>query len=131
MRITIAVIPEDQQRQEVSGCDWQFDNNGDVVVLVSPLSDWRREVLLGFHEALEAVMCKQAGVTQKQVDDFDVEFDKTHPYDLGAGDDPSAPYFRQHIAATAMEVILCQELGVSWYDYMKELADKYPGPSKK
>lgn len=132
MNVSIRIVPESKQRTCVSGCDWQF-NGDDLLVLISPLSDWRREMLLGFHEAAEAVMCKQAGVTQKQVDDFDLEFDKMHPNepDLGAGDDPAAPYFRQHIAAQAMESILCTELGVNWDDYMKELASKYPGPSKK
>lgn len=133
MNITINVISEAEQRGCVSGCDWQFDSSGDLNVSISPLSDWRREVLLGVHEAVEAVMCKQAGITQQQVDEFDVAFDKAHPDepDLGAGDDPAAPYFRQHVAATAIESILCTELGVNWDDYMNELGSKYPGPSKR
>ena len=131
MNIYIKVIPESEQRPEVNGADWFFDENGDLQVRVSPLSDWRREALLGIHEAVEAIMCKHNGVTQQQVDVFDQEYDKTHTFDLNAGDDPAAPYVREHCFATAIERILCAELDVNWLEYDTELAQSYPGPSKK
>lgn len=131
MNINIKVIPESEQRREVSGCDWFWDGNGDLQVRVSPLSDWRMEVLLGIHEAVEALMCKHNGVTQKSVDEFDIEFDRNHPDDVAAGDDPQAPYRREHCLATAIERILCAELGVVWKNYDDELIRKYPGPSHK
>jgi len=131
MNIHILTIPETEQRKEVNGADWFFDSKGDLQVRVSPLSDWRREVLLGIHEAVEAIMCKHNGVTQQQVDAFDMEYDKTHSFDLNAGDDPAAPYVREHCFATAIERILCAELDVNWLSYDTELAHSYPGPSKK
>jgi hypothetical protein len=131
MNIHILVIPESEQRPEVNGADWFWDTNGDLQVRVSPLSDWRREVLLGIHEAVEAVMCKHNGVAQASVDVFDQEYDKNHAFDLNAGDDPAAPYVREHCLATAIERILCAELDVNWLSYDTELAQSYPGPSKK
>ena len=131
MNIIIKTIPESEMRPEVNGADWFFDENGDLQVRVSPLSDWRREVLLGIHEAVEAIMCKHNGVTQQQVDVFDQEYDKTHTFDVNAGDDPAAPYVREHCLATAIERILCAELEVNWLEYDTELAQTYPGPSKK
>lgn len=131
MDIHIKIIPESEQRKEVNGCDWFWDEQENLQVRVSPLSDWRREFLLGIHEAVEAVMCKHNGVTQKQVDEFDIEYDKTHSFDLNAGDDPAAPYRREHCFATAIERILCAELDVNWLEYDTELAQSYPGPSKK
>lgn len=131
MDIHIKIIPESEQRKEVNGCDWFWDEQENLQVRVSPLSDWRREFLLGIHEAVEAVMCKHNGVTQKQVDEFDIEYDKTHTFDLNAGDDPAAPYRREHCFATAIERILCAELDVNWLEYDTELAQSYPGPSKK
>lgn len=131
MDIHIKVIPESEQRAEVNGADWFWDDKGDLQVRVSPMSDWRREVLLGIHEAVEAVMCKHNDVSQKSVDDFDLEYDKTHTFDLNAGDDPAAPYVREHCVATAIERILCAELEVNWLAYDTELAQSYPGPSKK
>lgn len=131
MNIIIKTIPESEQRPEVSGCDWFYDEVGDLQVRVSPLRDWRREALLGIHEAVEAILCKHNRVKQKDVDKFDLEFDKTHRDDLAAGDDPMAPYVREHCFATAVERMLCAELDVSWQGYEEELIKKYPGPSKK
>jgi len=131
VNITIKVIPNEQQRACVDGCDWYWDENGDLQVRVSPLSDWRHEVLLGIHEAVEAVMCRHDGVTQEQVDAFDVEYDKAHAVDINAGDDPNAPYKKQHTFATAIERILAGALSVDWKTYDDEIQKSYPGPSKK
>lgn len=131
MNFYCKVIPESEQRPEVNGCDWYFDENRDIHVRVSPLSEWKREALLMIHELVEAVMCKNNGVSQASVDEFDIEFDKTHPNDLGAGDDPNAPYAHEHRIATAIEMILCAELGVEWQTYQNELIESYPGPSHK
>lgn len=131
MNIHILVIPESEHRPEVSGADWFFDDKGDLQVRVSPMSDWRREILLAIHETVEAIMCKHNGVTQQAVDVFDQEYDKIHTFDVNAGDDPAAPYEHEHCLATAIERILCAELGVNWLSYDTELAQSYPGPSKR
>lgn len=133
MDIHIKVIPEHEQRKEVNGADWFWDDKGDLQVRVSPMSDWRFEVLLGIHEAVEAVMCMHNGVSQSSVDKFDMAYDLAHPDqpDINAGDDPDAPYAREHCFATAIERILCAELDVNWLTYDTELATTYPGPSKK
>lgn len=131
MNIVCKVIPESEQRAEVNGCDWFFDEKGDLQVRVSPQSEWRYEVLLMLHEACEAILCKHNGVSQQAVDAFDIEYDKTHTFDLNAGDDPAAPYVREHCFATAIERIMAAELDVNWATYDRELAESYPGPSKK
>lgn len=131
MNITIKVIPESEMRQEVNGADWFWDSDGNLQVRVSPLSDWRREVLLAIHETVEAIMCKYNGVTQQQVDAFDLEYDKTHSFDLNAGDETNAPYRKEHTFATAIERILAGVLEVPWKEYDDELASTYPGPHSK
>lgn len=131
MDINIRVIPESEQRQEVNGADWFFDERGDLQVRVSPMSDWKREMLLAIHETVEAILCKYNGVSVSDVDKFDALYDKEHTFDTDAGDDIRAPYSRQHCFATAVERILCAEMGVNWSDYDKELAESYPGVSKK
>lgn len=131
MDITIKVIPESEMRPNASGADWFWDKDGNLQVRVSPLSDYRREILLAIHETVEAIMCYYNGVTQESVDAFDAEYDKTHSADLNAGDDPAAPYQHEHCLATAIERILCAELRVNWESYDRELAQTYPGPCKK
>ena len=129
MNICIKVIPENQHRKEVSGADWFFDANGDLQVRVSPMSDWRYEILLAFHEAFEAIACKHHSVSVAAVDEFDQKYYETHADDLDAGDDPACPYRKEHNAATAAERILAGELGIVWSDYDRELAETYPGPT--
>ena len=131
MEIHIKTIPEREQRPEVNGADWFWDEKGDLQVRVSPMSDWRYEILLALHEASEAILCKYDGVSQKSVDEFDAEFDKTHAFDVNAGDDPAAPYKKQHTVSTGIERILAAYLNVGWAEYDGELSQSYPGPSKK
>lgn len=131
MNIHIEIIPRSSMRPEVDGADWFFDSNGSLQVRVCPMTDWRYEVLLGIHEAVEAVMCKHNGVSPKEVDIFDQRFDQENTNDVEAGDDPMAPYEREHCFATAIERILCAELGVHWKNYDDELKTCYPGPKHK
>lgn len=102
-----------------------------LIVKVNPLSDWRYEVLLKIHEAVEAIMCRHKGVKVAEVDAFDLEYESTHSSDLNAGDDPRAPYVRQHCIATGIERVLSAELDVNWEIYDKDLETRYPGPSHK
>lgn len=133
MDILIRVIPESEMRPEVNGADWFWDEKGDLQVRVSPMSDWRYEVALAFHEAFEACLCKQNGVSQKSVDDFDMAYDLAHPDqpDLNAGDELDAPYRREHNYATIVDRLFIGACGLDWKAYDDELATTYPGPSKK
>jgi hypothetical protein len=122
MRISIEVIPHEAQRYSTVG-DWTFDGNGDLTIRVSKLSDWKREALIAIHELVEVVLCKHAGIGQEAVDLFDAEFEKhRHPDNEDEpGDEPSAPYVKQHCLATAVERMLAAELGVNWKEYEAEL----------
>lgn len=133
MDIVIRVIPEVQQRAEVNGADWFFDADGNLQVRVSPMSDWRYETALALHEVFEACLCKNNGVTQKSVDDFDMAYDKAHPDepDLNAGDEVDAPYATEHNFATIVDRLFIGACGLKWKVYDSLLAVTYPGPSKK
>ena len=130
MNIKISVVKPEQMRPTVDGADWFWTPAGDLEVQVGPMSDWRREVLLAMHETIEAILCKEKGITQEQVDAFDLEYAKTNDNDCDAGDDPSAPYFGEHCVATIIERMLCVQLGDDWSAYENELREKYPGPGK-
>lgn len=133
MDIVIKVIPESEQRKEVNGADWFWDAEGNLQVRISPMTDWRYEVALAFHEAFEACLCKNNGVSQKSVDEFDMDFDNAHPDepDLNAGDEQAAPYHKEHNYATIVDRLFIGACGLKWKDYDDELATTYPGPSKK
>lgn len=123
MNVNIKIIPHDQQRYPTVG-DWWLDQNGDLQIRVSKLSDPRREHLIAFHEYAEFLMCQEAGITAKMVDDFDTKYEADrHPDNEDEpGDDPSAPYVKQHCIATGFERMLAGELGVCWKEYEEELS---------
>ena len=118
MKITIETIPHDQQRYPTVG-DWLFEKNGDLVIRVSDLGDWRYNALVGLHELVEVLKCKNDGVTQEEVDRFDMAYEKIRPEgdDSEPGDSPISPYRKQHCLATGIERIMAAELGVDWKIY--------------
>ena len=120
MNITIK-IEKPSRKPGVTGADWWIDDNCDLQVRVAPMGDWRYETCLALHEAIEAVLCHQAGVTHEQVDDYDIPYEATHPVKCNAGDEPDAPYRKQHGFATAAERMIAAELGVVWLDYESQV----------
>lgn len=152
MRTIIDTIPHEAHRYSTCG-DWYYatevfccgwsrmklsddDNNCPtchgpmeerkvLVVLSSKLSDPRREFLIQHHELTEVKLCEQAGVTQEVVDKFDKDFEANRAEDNEdePGDEPAAPYVRQHCIATGVERLLAAEMGVNWKEYEQELCD--------
>jgi hypothetical protein len=118
MKITIETIPHETQRYPTVG-DWFYEPNGDLTIKVSELGDWRYNALVGLHELVEVLKCKYDGVTQEEVDKFDIAYEKTRPEDDDSepGDSIDAPYRKQHCLATGVERILAAELGVDWKSY--------------
>jgi hypothetical protein len=120
MKFTVEVIPHVCQRYNTVG-DWQFREDETLVIRVSDLGDWRMELAIAIHELIETYLCKEAGVTEEMVDDFDLAWvDSRKPGDTSEpGDDPRAPYHKQHVAATRVERLVCLVLGVSWRKYIR------------
>ena len=132
MNITIKTVAPSQMRPGVDGADWYLDKDG-LQVRVCPMSLEKMEIALALHEVFEALLCLHDGVTVKQVDEFDQQYDRDHPNetDCEAGDDPAAPYKVQHSLATAVERIYTAHVGLDWRTYDDELNATYPGPSHK
>jgi hypothetical protein len=125
MNIAIKTIPHSEHRYPTCG-DWWWTPDGDLEIRVSKMSDWRYEVLVGFHELCEVLICKHLGITQAEVDAFDIKFEADrelgiHTEDEEPGDHKDAPYRVQHFIATNCERILALALGVNWADYDNEV----------
>jgi len=122
MNVHIKTIPHSAQRYPTVG-DWFFDAEGDLHVFVSSLGDEREEMLIAVHELVEVLQCKYQGVSAAEVDKFDIEFEKARPQGNTdePGDEPNAPYHRQHCLATGFERILAAVLGVKWKEYEKKI----------
>jgi hypothetical protein len=119
MNVQMNVIPHQQQRYDTAG-DWRLDVEKDTLVInISFLGDWKMEACLGIHELIEAIRCMADRVDQNLVDQWDLNFKgKGEP-----GDDPAAPYHRQHVQASIVERTLARQLGVDWQRYEQKLEE--------
>lgn len=93
------------------------------VIKVSELGNFKENLLIGIHELVEVVKCKAEGVSQAAVDAFDIEFEKNRKEgdESEPGDDPKAPYYKQHQAAMAVERLCAVLWGVDWETYAKKV----------
>lgn len=130
MKLIIETIPHADQRYPTVG-DWTIasEEDGSPVINIRvsrEVGDWRAQALVAMHEAIEALLCIEARVTQSQVDAFDMAYEKDreagnrNPEDE-PGDDPCAPYYKQHQIATGFERILAAELKVYWNTYAAQI----------
>lgn len=117
MKIQIETIPHAQHRYSTCG-DW-FEKDGVLHIKVSEELPEKEAVLVALHELIEVTLCKDRGITEKQVDDFDMEFEKNRPEgdESEPGDHPDAPYRKEHFFATNIERLVGAELGVDWETY--------------
>lgn len=125
MRIVIDTLPHAEQRYETGG-DWFEDPDGTWRIRVSELPTKtalfpeKFAFLVAFHELVEMALCKSAGVTEKQVDSFDLTYAGSF---VEPGDDIEAPYYRQHQMATALERTMAAQLDVDWNEYEAAIND--------
>lgn len=122
MKIIIETIPHEEQRYTTVG-DWFYEPDGTLRIKVSDMEDKRLCKLVAIHELVEVLTCELNGVTQQQVDDFDMAYEANRPEgdDSEPGDDSKAPYRKEHCLATGIERILAAEWGVDWNVYADEL----------
>jgi hypothetical protein len=126
MDIEIKTIAAAKQRYETVG-DWYdvtkaYPTIGDepdhrTVIVVSKFPDEKHEFLIALHEMVEMYLCHARGITVKMVDEFDFGWKG----DGEPGDDPAAPYCREHQFASVIERMMAHELGVDWEEYEKQI----------
>lgn len=100
MRILITTIPHEQQRYDTTD-DWQIADNGDITMYVSDGEQLEvfKEIIHGLTECL---LCIKHGVTQQQVDEYDL----AHPETDNPGEYADASYHLEHKAAEVAEKLL-------------------------
>lgn len=119
MKIQIETIPHETQRYPTVGDYWDAED-GTIQVRVSNLADWRQEALVAVHEMVEMILTRHRGISEESISDFDIAFERGRERGqvLGEpGDDPRAPYRREHFFATNLERLLAAELDVDWRAY--------------
>ena len=112
--LKIELILHGEQRYETAG-DWRIDADGAICIKVSDTGYRMDALLVGIHEAVEAILCDAHNVLESDVDAFDIEFCKTHDLEKEEpGEDPKAPYRREHAAADVVERIVALEADEVW-----------------
>ena len=115
-RYNIAVIPHSAQRYNTVG-DYYTAHSDLVKVRISELQNADYEFLIMIHELVESYLCAKRGISEAQIDTFDVEHSELD--EPGLSED--APYHKEHMFATSIEQFIAHELGVDWTHYEEAL----------
>lgn len=135
LKIDIQTIPHKSQRYETPGDYYkgQILSTNDrtspttfiqeyTVMRVSDLGNSDYEFLIAMHELIEMYLTEKRGIKEEDIKRFDQHFEDgrklgLHTEDEEAGDDPHAPYRKEHFFATNIERMIASELGVDWEKY--------------
>jgi hypothetical protein len=116
MEIHIKTIPHNEHRYSGTVGDYWEDENGVLQIRVSKMGNEDYEYLVAGHELREAYLCKKRGIAEPDITAFDIQFGieggQGEP-----GDDPRAPYRKEHFFSTSIERLEAAELGVDWQKY--------------
>lgn len=115
MKITIETIPHKEQRYPTVG-DWTYED-GNINIKVSEELLLFSQYLVAMHELTEVMLCIRHGISGKQVD----EWDMGHPELDEPGNDPRAPYYREHLAAEVLERSLASYLEINWWVHERDV----------
>lgn len=122
--INIEIIPHENQRYETPG-DYWIDDDKIMQIRVSDMGDFKKESLVYIHEIVEYILVLSRGISEKEIMDFDIEFEKNREEGNNnePGDEVDAPYQNEHNYATSVERMMCAALGIKWNEYDKEQID--------
>lgn len=122
MKITIKTIPQAEQRYETIG-DYWWNENGDLEIRVTDTGNWKYEALVALHEFVEVMLTKDRGITEPDIMAFDKAFEANRQPGNNdePGDDPKAPYGKEHRFAENLERLFAAELAVNWARYDDDL----------
>lgn len=111
-------IPHDSHRYETVG-DYFETHDHQRMILVSEMDNEDYEFLVMIHEMIEQHLCKKRGIPEELITAFDTDFEsrRTLGCEDEPGDDPGAPYRKEHFFATSIERLIAAEIGVDWKKY--------------
>lgn len=122
LNIEIKTVPDGEQRYNTVGDYW--GENGKEIVRVSDMDNWKYEILVAAHEIVEDALCKARGISDDDITNFDKQYEIERKYGVldEPGNDPRAPYYKEHQFATKIEKLFAEELGVDWDEHNKLIA---------
>ena len=128
--LKVELVKHEDQRYPTVG-DWYFEDEA-IVIRVSDVNNPLYSMLVAIHEIVEVVLCQQHGINQEDVDAFDTAHSLLHdPKYPEPGEDPAAPYFKEHAIATLVERLVARSAGVHWLTYSDAIDLMFPDDSPK
>jgi hypothetical protein len=123
MEFSIITIPHESQRYETCGDYMMNDFVQCIDIKVSETGNDDYNFLVGLHEMIESYLCYKRGINFKEVDSFDVDYEKNRSKgDMSEpGDSKKSPYCKEHRFATKIEKLMAKELKVKWNKYNKAI----------
>jgi hypothetical protein len=123
-KIVIDTIPNNTQRYPTLG-DY-YEESGELKLKISDCSNPCYEFAIAIHELIEQKLCELAGIKEEDITKFDMMFEEEckqglHPNDDEPGEDPRAPYKKQHFIATIIEMMVIKEMGIDWEKYLEDI----------
>lgn len=115
--IRVSTIGHKEQRYDTVG-DW-YDLDSQAIVKVSNLGDSKMEFCVAVHEMVEQYLCREHGISDEEVS----AFDKAHLDHPNPGDLKEAPYHKEHVVASMVEMLLVKELGINLEEYERKLLE--------
>lgn len=127
LKIIVQSIPHREQRYETVGDYWD-DPDGTQHVRVSDMKNQTYEMLVVIHELIEKELCRMRGIPHEVITAFDILYEEERKQGVhGKNDEPGAdsraPYYKEHMLATKLEMELAQEMNVDWIEYGQTVAD--------
>lgn len=122
MKITIETKAPSEMRYATLG-DYWWESNGDLVIQVSDMGNWKYNAAVALHEFIEVMLTKDRGIQEPDIMAFDVAFEKARKEGDTSepGDAPLAPYRKEHRFSENLERLFIAELGVNWKEYETEV----------
>lgn len=117
--IRIEIVPDtSHQRYDTLDDYWLKD---DVLTfrITKQSEDWKNLFIL-IHAMIEYVLTSEKGITEKEITDFDIEFEKDEKRVKKywePGMDKNAPYHKEHKIALKVEQLMCKHLGINFKQY--------------
>jgi hypothetical protein len=124
--IWIKTIPAKDQRYITAG-DY-YEKDGEIHFKITNQANEDYEFMIAVHELIEEYLIRKAGLTHKQIDDYDFAWEEKEKKGLTKasqpGDEEDCPYKDQHVFATIIEGLLATQLGIDFQKYDKEIIVK-------
>lgn len=117
MNTHIISIPHGEQRYPTLGDYWTA-KDGATYIAVSEMPDWRYAFLIALHEFIEEAMTRHRGIPEPEI----MAFDRSEDWETEPGMVGAAPYHREHVIATGVEMLVASALDVKWADYEQTCA---------